>query len=72
MTYTISAQARDGEFQRVALRRAKETKDNAMQAAWHLSTRATLCDVVVTRGSKHVATYREGNLTHYNGKEQKL
>ena len=71
MTYTISAQAMGGEFERVPLRRAKETKDNAMYAGWHFSQRATLCDVVVTCGSKHVATYRDGKLTCYNGKEHK-
>lgn len=71
MTYTISAQAMGGEFERVPLRRVKETKDNVMQAAWLFSQRATLCDVVVTRGSKHVATYRDGKLTNYNGKEHK-
>lgn len=71
MTYTISAQAMGGEFERVPLRRVKETKDNVMQAAWLFSQQATLCDVVVTRGSKHVATYRNGNITYYNGKEHK-
>lgn len=71
MTYTISAQARGGEFERVPLRRAKATKDDAMKAAWFFSQQATLCDVVVTCGSKHVATYRDGNLIDYNGKEHK-
>lgn len=71
MTYTISAQAMGGEFERVPLRRAKATKDDAMKAAWLFSQQATLCDVVVTRGSKHVATYRDGKLTNYNGKEHK-
>lgn len=71
MTYTISVQARDGEFQRVPLKRAKATKDEAMKAAWNFSQYGILCDVVVTRGSKHVATYRDQKLTHYNGKEQK-
>lgn len=71
MTYTISAQATGGEFERVPLRRVKETKDNVMQAAWLFSQQATLCDVVVTCGLKHVATYRDGELTCYNGKEHK-
>ena len=71
MTYTISVQARDGEFQRVALKRRKTTKDEAMKAAWEFSKTVTLCDVVVTCGSKHVVTYKEGFLTVWNGKEQK-
>ena len=71
MTYTISVQAREGEFQRVALKRRKTTKDEAMKAAWNFSHCVTLCDVVVTCGSKHVATYKEGVLTVWNGKEHK-
>lgn len=71
MTYTISVQARDGELHRVPLKRAKATKDDAMFRAWESSQCLTLCDVVVTQGKKHVATYRDGNTTHYNGKEHK-
>ena len=71
MTYTISVQAMGGEFERVPLQRYKITKDDALNAAWLFSQRATLCDVVVTCGLKHVATYRDGELTHYNGKEHK-
>ena len=71
MTYTISAKERNG-FHVTPLRRAKTTKDEALLAAYRFSQQATLCDVVVTCGSKHLATYRGGELTHYNGKEQKL
>ena len=71
MTYTISVQAREGEFQRVTLRRTKAAKDDACKSAWLFSQQATLCDVVVARGSKHVATYRGGVLTVWNGKEHK-
>lgn len=53
------------------LKRAKATKDDAMFRAWESSQCLTLCDVVVTQGKKHVATYRDGNTTHYNGKEHK-
>lgn len=67
--YTIWAQERGGEFARVPLKRAKETKDNAMMAGHHFSLHATLCDVVITQGSKHVATYRDGKITQLNGKE---
>lgn len=67
-TYTISAKERNGSHV-IPLRRAKETKDNAILAGHHFSQRATLCDVVLTQGSKHVATYRDGNITHLNGKE---
>ena len=70
-TYTISAQERGGNFSRIPLRRAKETKDNAMLAAWRFSQTTTLCDVVLTQGSKHVATYRNGVITALNGKEHK-
>jgi hypothetical protein len=69
-TYTISATVPDGLF-RVPLNRAKETKDNAMQAARNFSNHATLCDVVLTCGSKHVVTYRNGRITKLNGKEHK-
>lgn len=71
MRYTISSQERTGELHRIPLRRGKDTKENAMWAAWHLSTRASLCDVVLTQGSKHLATYRDGNITALNGKKHK-
>jgi hypothetical protein len=71
MTYTISSQERTGEFHRVPLRRGEDSKDNAMEAARYFSTRATLCDVVVTQGAKHIATYRDGKITVLNGKEYK-
>lgn len=67
-TYTISAKKRNG-CHVIPLRRAKWTKDNAMFVAWQFSNTETLCDVVLTQGSKHVATYRDGKITHLNGKE---
>ena len=70
-TYTISTQERGGECARVPLRRAKGAKKNCMFAAWQFSNTAPLCDVVLTQGSKHVATYRDGDITHSNGKEYK-
>lgn len=70
-TYILSAQERGGEIARVPLRRAKETKVNAILAAVKFSERATLCDVVLTCGSKHVATYRNGRITALNGKDRK-
>ena len=69
-TYTISAKERNGCYV-IPLRRAKETRDNAILAGHHFSRRATLCDVVLTQGSKHVITYRDGDITHSNGKEYK-
>jgi hypothetical protein len=69
--YTVSAQERDGD-ERVTLKRAKVSKDEAMQAAWNFSQHATLCDVVLTCGSKHVVTYRKGRITALNGKGVKL
>jgi len=71
MTYTISAQERSGELHRVPLKRAKTTKDDAMKAAWKFSLDTLVCDVVVTCGSKHVVTYRDGKITALNGKECK-
>ena len=69
-TYTISVKERNG-FHVIPLMRAKETKDNAMEAAWQFSKIADLCDVVLTLGSKHVVTYRDGVITALNGKEHK-
>lgn len=69
MTFTISAEDENGY--RIPLKRGKARKDDAMRAAWTLSQSGALCDVVVTCGSKHVATYRDGSLTHYSGKEHK-
>lgn len=69
-TYTISAKERNAR-NTIPLRRAKDTKDNAMKAACEFSLRATLCDVFLTQGWKHVVTYRDGNITHLNGKEYK-
>ncbi len=71
-TYTISAQERGGECAQVPMRRGKATKDHAMQSAWLFSQTTTLCDVVLTQGSKHVATYRNGKMTHLDGKEHKV
>jgi len=70
-TYTISTQERGGECARVPLRRAKGTKDQAMRAAWNCSLWGSLCDISLTQGSKHVATYRNGKMTHLDGKECK-
>ena len=70
-TYTISAQERKGSNV-IPLKRFKTTEDNAMFAAWQFSNTAGLCDVVVALGSKHVATYRDGKITHLNGKEHKV
>lgn len=70
-TYTISAKERNGGHV-IPLRRAKETRDNAILAGHHFSLQATLCDVVLTQGSKHVATYRNGKITHLDGKEHKV
>ena len=70
MTYTISVKERCGSNV-IPLTRGKVAIDVACKSAWLFSQQATLCDVVVTCGKKHVATYRDGNITHYNGKEQK-
>jgi hypothetical protein len=69
MTYTISVQDENGYS--IPLKRSKETKDKVLFAAWKFSQNATLCDVVVKHGSKHVATYRRGVVKVWNGKEQK-
>ena len=66
--YTISVMDENGYS--IPLKRAKDTRDNFMQAAWNFSQHATLCDVVVTCGSKHVVTYRDGKTTRLNGKER--
>lgn len=70
-TYTLSAQERGGNLARVPIRREKGTKKNAMRGAWIVSTNAPLCDIVLTQGSKHVVTYRDGVITALNGKEYK-
>lgn len=69
-TCTISAKERNGCLV-IPLRREKCAKDDAMEAAWLFSKKADLCDAVLTQGSKHVATYRDGKITHLNGKEHK-
>lgn len=69
-TYTISAKERNGSHA-IPLRREKCAKDDAMRAAWNCSLWGSLCDISLTQGSKHVATYRDGNITHLNGKEHK-
>ena len=66
-TYTISAQERKGSNV-IPLKRVKTTEDNAMFSAWQFSKKADLCDAVLTQGSKHVVTYRNGVITHLNGK----
>lgn len=70
MTYTISAQDRKGSHA-VPLAQRNVARFAACKAAWLFSQQATLCDVVVTRGKKHIATYRQGYLTHYEGKDHK-
>ena len=69
-TYTISAKERNGGNV-TPLRREKCAKDDAMRAAWNCSLWGSLCDISLTQGSKHVATYRDGKITHLNGKECK-
>ena len=69
-TYTISAKERNG-CHVIPLRREKCAKDDAMRAAWNCSLWGSLCDISLTQGSKHVATYRDGKITHLNGKECK-
>lgn len=68
-TYTISSQDESGH--RIPLRQVKATREEVLKATCNFSARAALCDVVVTRGSKHVATYRRGVATVWNGKECK-
>lgn len=70
-TYTISAQERGGNLSRVPIKREKGTNENAMRGAWIVSTHAPLCDIVLTQGSMHVVTYRNGVITALNGKEHK-
>lgn len=66
--HTISVQQRDGDFHRVALKTKDVHKHDAMKAAWRFSYDVELCDVVVTKGKKHVATYRRGKMIEYLGK----
>ena len=70
MTYTISAKQRNGTSV-IPLRRYKVTIDDAMMSACNFSLVAILCDVVVLCGTKHIATYRGGKITHHKGKEAK-
>lgn len=70
MTYTISVKERNGS-QVIPLKKFEATEDEAMHATWAFSFAAALCDVVVTCGKKHVATYRCGHMTQYKGKEHK-
>lgn len=67
-TYTLWAQERAGEFARVPVRRAKETRENAILAAHRVSARATLCDLILTCGRSHVATFRNGKMTAQDGR----
>lgn len=69
MTYTISVKDENGYS--IPLKRIKAAKEEVLQAAWMFSMSATLCDVVVARGSKHFATYRKGLPKVWNGKDQK-
>lgn len=66
-TYTIFAKE-IGLQNMIPLGRARMLKDDAMKAAWRFSFDATLCDVVLRCGSKHVATYRKGKMIEYLGK----
>lgn len=68
MTYTISVQQRDGDLHHVPLKSADVHRHDAMRVAWRFSHDVELCDVVVTKGKKHVATYRSGKMIEYLGK----
>lgn len=70
MTYTVSVQDRKWGHM-IQLKRSKCTIAHAANAALEFSKVATLCDAVVTCGSKHIATYRGGILTVWKGKGQK-
>lgn len=70
-TYTLYAQKRNAFPDWVPLKRWRDTKDNAMETTWQFSKKADLCDAVLTLGSKHVVTYRNGVITALNGKEHK-
>ena len=50
------------------MKRFRSTKDDAMMYAYAFSQKAALCDAVLTRGSKHIVTYRDGQITELNGK----
>lgn len=67
-TYTISVQHQVEHCAVVPMKRFKSTKDDAMMCAYAFSQKAALCDVVLTRGSKRVVTYRNGEITELNGK----
>ena len=67
-TYTISVQHRIEYRAVVPMKRFRSTKDAAMMHAYAFSQKAALCDVVITRGSKHIVTYRDGQITELNGK----
>lgn len=70
-TYTLWAQERDGELARVPFKRAIEPRGNAMEGALRTSAKATLCDLILTCGRAHVATFRNGQITALDGKEYK-
>ena len=70
-TYTVSVKEEVTGW-RVALRGYRKSKDEVMKIAWEFSQRATLCDVVVDCGGKHVVTYRDGRMKELNGKGVKL
>jgi len=67
-TYTISVQHQIEHRAVVPMKRFRSTKDDAMMYAYAFSQKTALCDAVLTRGSKHVATYRDGEITELNGK----
>ncbi len=68
MKHTISVQQRGGDLNRVALKAEDIHQHEAMEAAWKFSFAVELSDVVVTKGKKHVATYRKGRMIEYQGK----
>jgi hypothetical protein len=50
------------------MKRFRSTKDDAMMYAYAFSQKAVLCDVVLARGSRHIVTYRDGEIAELNGK----
>ena len=67
-TYTISVQHRIEHRAVVPMKRFRSTKDDAMMYAYAFSQKAVLCDVVLARGSRHIVTYRDGEIAELNGK----
>jgi hypothetical protein len=69
MKHTISVLQRGGEYHRVAMMNRDVSQNDAMKAACRFSHDVELCDVVVSKGRKHVATYRNGEMIAYMGQE---